>query len=71
MYHFFLTAVFVTLFETDPHPENPIDFAIDFFGATPRATVDAAVAENTRLKDEIKATEARIAEVQKQLEELE
>jgi hypothetical protein len=66
-----LITVFVTLFETDPWPENPIDWAIDFFQATPRGVVEAAVAENNRLKNEIAAAEARIAEIEKQLEDAE
>jgi exonuclease VII large subunit len=59
----------VTLYDADPRPESPIDFAIDFFGSTPRAAVEAAVAENARLKEEIKAAEARIAEIQKEFED--
>jgi hypothetical protein len=61
--------VFVTLFDKEPWPDSPIDFAIEFFGSTPRATVEAAVAENTRLKEEIKAVEARIAEIQKEFDD--
>jgi hypothetical protein len=44
--------VFSQLFDADPRPESPIDFAIEYFDATPRAAV-----------------EARIVEVQKQLED--
>lgn len=65
----FLTIVFVTLFEEDVWPDDPIDYARNFFKATPKEEIDAAVAENERLKKEITDVEAKIAEVKKQLEE--
>jgi hypothetical protein len=50
-------------------PEDPVLFAREFFHSTPQAEIDAALAENSRLKSEIADVEARIAEVQKQLDE--
>jgi hypothetical protein len=61
--------VFVTLFETDPWPEDALEYARTFFGSTPRSEIEAAVAENTQLKADIQATEARIAEVQRLIRE--
>jgi hypothetical protein len=65
----FLTPVFVTLFEEEKWPDDPIDYARKFFGSTPREEIEAAVAENARLKDELKVMEAKIADLQKQLED--
>lgn len=71
MYVFwFLITVFVTLFEEDVWPDDPIDYARNFFKATPKEEIEAAVAENERLKKEITEVEAKITEVTKQLEEL-
>lgn len=62
--------MFVTLFEEDVWPDDPIDYARKFFKATPKEEIDAAVAENERLKKEITDVEAKIADLNKQLEEL-
>lgn len=62
------TKLFVTMFEEDKWPENPIEYARSFFGSTPKEDIDAAVAENTRLKEEIRAAEARIADLQRKLD---
>lgn len=61
--------MFVTLFEEDQWPDDPIDYARNFFKATPKEEIDAAVAENESLKREIAETEAKIADIKKQLEE--
>lgn len=70
-YFLFLTPVFVTLFEEPQWPDDALEYAKKFFGSTPKEDIDAAVAENQRIKAEIQAVEAKIAEVQKQIEESE
>ena len=55
--------MFVTLFEEDQWPDDPIDYARNFFKATPKEEIDAAVAENESLKRQIAETEAKIADI--------
>jgi hypothetical protein len=67
MYVLFLTADFVTMFEEDKWPDDPIEYARGFLGSTSREDIDAAVAENARLKTEVQALEAQ---VQRQIDTL-
>ena len=55
------------MFEEDVWPDDPVDYARKFFKATSKADIDAAVAENERLKKEVSEAEAKLAELQKQL----
>jgi hypothetical protein len=64
----FLTTDFVTMFEEDKWPDDPIEYARGFLGSTSREDIDAAVAENARLKSEAQALEAQVAEAQRQLD---
>jgi hypothetical protein len=70
MYRLLLITDFVTMFEEDKWPDDPIEYARGFLGSTPREEIDAAVAENARLKSEVQALEAQVAEVQHQLDTL-
>jgi hypothetical protein len=56
------------MFEEDKWPDDPIEYARGFLGSTSREDIDAAVAENARLKSEVQALEAQVAEVQLQIE---
>ena len=56
------------MFEEDVWPDDPIDYARKFFKGTPKSDIDAAVAENERLKKEVGEAEAKLAELQKQLQ---
>jgi hypothetical protein len=53
------------LFEEDPWPDDAIEYARGFFGSTSREDIDTAVAENARLKEELRAVEARLADLEK------
>jgi hypothetical protein len=57
------------MYEEDVWPEDAIAYARGFFGSTSREDIDAAVAENARLKQQIQETQAVIADLQKQLNE--
>jgi hypothetical protein len=57
------------MYEEDVWPEDAIAYARGFFGSTSREDIDAAVAENARLKQQIQETEAVISDLQKQLNE--
>jgi hypothetical protein len=57
------------MFEEDVWPEDAIAYARGFFGTTSREDIDAAVAENARLKQEIQGAEALVADLQRQLNE--
>ena len=62
------TKLFVTLFEEPQWPDDAIGYARAFFGSTSRAEIEEAIAENNRLKEEVKAAEQKIEEVKKQLD---
>jgi hypothetical protein len=68
MYVYYLTPVFVTLFEEDQWPDNALEYARGFFGSTSREDIDTAVADNARLKEELRVLEARVADAEKRLE---
>lgn len=63
------TKLFVTMYDEEKWPEDTITYARSFFGSVSRAEIDEAVAENNRLKEEVRATEERLEEVRKQHEE--
>jgi hypothetical protein len=65
MFFHFLISVFVTLFEEEPWPDDAIQYARGFFGSTSREDIDAAVADNARLKEELRILEGRLAELEK------
>ena len=62
------TKLFVTLYEEPQWPDDATGYARGFFGSTTRAEIDEAVAENTRLKEEVKAVEQKIEEAKKRLD---
>ena len=71
MYVLFLITVFVTLFEEEKWPDDPIEYAREFFKATPQEEIDQAIELNQKLKAELEQLNAQIAEAQAKLDEAE
>lgn len=57
------------MFEEEKWPDDPIEYAKNFFKATPQSEIDAAVAKNARLKEELQNLEKQVAELQQKVEE--
>lgn len=63
------SKLFVTMFEEEKWPEDPITYTRNFFGAVSKEEIQAALDENASLKKQVSDLEAQIQETVKKIEE--
>ena len=63
------SKLFVTLFEEEKWPDDPITYTRNFFKAVSKEEIQAALDENAALKQQVADLESKIQETVKKLEE--